>query len=89
MSGLILTLMTDALELRNGGADYLMLDQLQYENALKHLSKSLEYEPNNTLTLRLIAETYCMLNQHIHASNNLNKALDIKPEDAIALRIRE
>ena len=47
---------TDALELRNSGADYLMLGQ--YENAFKHFMKSLEYEPNKALTLRLLADAY-------------------------------
>ena len=50
---------TDALELRNSGADYLMLGQ--YENAFKHFMKSLEYEPNKALTLRLLADAYYML----------------------------
>ena len=47
---------TDALELRNSGADYLMLGQ--YENAFKHFMKSLEYEPNKALTLRLLTDAY-------------------------------
>src|SRR6185312_147183 len=51
---------TDALELRNSGADYLMLGQ--YENASKHFMESLKYEPNNTLTLRLLAD----VNQYVN-----------------------
>ena len=65
---------TDALELRNSGADYLMLGQ--HENALRHLSKSLEYEPGNTLALGLIdtyyRETsyYRDISYHIDMLNN-------------------
>jgi len=76
-----------ALELRCSGADYLMLGQ--YESALEHLSKSQQYEPDNTLTLRLLADACYMHNQHNNALRNLSRLLQIKPNDTIAFRIAE
>src|SRR6185369_10817319 len=57
--------------------------------ALEYLQKSLQCEPNNTLTLRLLADAYHMLNQHDSALRNLNKLLQIEPNDTIAFRIAE
>ncbi|CAG8590935.1 5556_t:CDS:1, partial [Paraglomus brasilianum] len=56
--------LTDALESRNKGAEFLMNGS--YEEALECLGKSLETEPQNILTHKLIADAY----GHTCASNN-------------------